>query len=114
MNSPSCSIHDCQGRPVSENQRRNSAIEPAYALVVDSAPSSTSPQTASSPETPASLIPDLALICMNNYQPRAPLPRRRAAELARRPVQATSRNKLASPGEPRTTGLIHRASSPMV
>src|SRR5271157_4282410 len=39
MNSPSCSIPDCHGRPVSEHQRRNSAIEPAYALVVDSAPS---------------------------------------------------------------------------
>src|SRR5216117_2054379 len=39
MNSPSCSIPDCDGRPVSEHQRRNSAIEPAYALVVDSAPS---------------------------------------------------------------------------
>jgi hypothetical protein len=39
MNSPSCSIPDCHSRPDRAHHRRNNAIEPAYALVVDSAPS---------------------------------------------------------------------------
>jgi predicted metal-binding membrane protein len=39
MNSPSCSAPACQSFPVRAHHRRNSAIAPAYALVVDSAPS---------------------------------------------------------------------------
>src|SRR5712691_6893168 len=39
MNSPSCSAPPCQSFPVRAPHRRNSAIAPAYALVVDSAPS---------------------------------------------------------------------------
>ena len=39
MNSPSCPLPACQSLPVRAHHRRNSAIAPAYALVVDSAPS---------------------------------------------------------------------------
>src|SRR5680860_1132688 len=39
MNSPRCSTPTCQCRPVSWHQRKNSAIEPAYDLVVSSEPS---------------------------------------------------------------------------
>jgi hypothetical protein len=39
MNSPSCSIPAGQDRPDRAHHRRNNAIEPAYAFVVDSAPS---------------------------------------------------------------------------
>jgi hypothetical protein len=39
MNSPSCPIPACQVRPDLAHHRRNSAMPPAYAFVVDSAPS---------------------------------------------------------------------------
>jgi hypothetical protein len=39
MNSPSCSTPAGQDRPDRAHHRKNNAIEPAYALVVDSAPS---------------------------------------------------------------------------
>jgi hypothetical protein len=39
MNSPSCPIPACQSRPVRAHHRKNSAMPPAYDLVVDSAPS---------------------------------------------------------------------------
>ncbi len=39
MNNPSCSAPACQLRPVRAHHRRNNAIAPAYAFVVDSAPS---------------------------------------------------------------------------
>ena len=83
MNSPSCPIPACQpARP--GHHRRNNAIPPAYALVVDSAPSRPNrtcrrnesaaattarsssstvqypPRTATSQETPASLIPPIS------------------------------------------------------
>src|SRR6266516_1285969 len=102
MNKPSCSTPAGQGRPDLAHHRRNNAIEPAYAFVVDSAPSrpnrtcrrNESATATSSSRTVQYLAPDgnltgkaripdppdLALSCVNNYQPRAPHPRRRAAE----------------------------------
>ena len=39
MNNPSCPTPACQSRPVRAHHRKNNAMLPAYALVVDSAPS---------------------------------------------------------------------------
>ena len=72
MNRPSCPIPDCHGRLVSEHHRRNSAIEPAYAFVVDSAPfrpnrtcrrneSATATTASSSSRTVQYLAPDGSL-----------------------------------------------------
>src|SRR5271165_4168067 len=97
MNSPSCSIPDCHGRPVSEHQRRNSAIEPAYALVVDSAPSRpnrTCRRNESATATPASsssstvqyLAPDGIL----TGNARIPKPRSRADLHEQLPATSTT------------------------
>ena len=132
MNKATCSTPACQDRPVRAHQRRNNAIACAYAFVVDSAPSrpnrwyrrkSSATRTTfrSSSSTVQYRCPDGNLTgnartrcprsqptVVNNYQPRAPHPRRTAALPARTPHSSDITQRAKAPGEGMRRGELFR------